>query len=434
MRPLLLLLLPLLLALPLPLQAATPLEAKVDAYLRPYIDYHTFNGVVLIAKGDEVVFSKGYGMANYEFGVPNRPDTRFAIASITKRFTRIILDRLVAEEKLGLNDPLAKWVPDFPQAVKITVDHLIRHRSGVRDPVKLRRIVRTNFTTGEVVDQLKLEPLGSAPGEVSSYTTANYTILAHIIERVTGKSFEEAVRKYVYDPAGMRDSGELTTTAVVPRLATGYMPNAHGAGLAVSGPEDTSWKTGGGSSYATARDLHRFVRAFYGGKLAPKPLELIPPGEVLGKRVATSGGAFPGAGATVLYDLDDEVTVAVMTNNYSTVWVAIGQDLLALYLGKPYTVPRVELSASQEPDPRTFGTYEVVDRGWTYRIGARNGRMYGGNDALRRSAMLRTKDGMWFLPLDWQKVDLRFDANGKFTEGWMHTPGDDKPLKMIRTE
>lgn len=416
------------------MHAATPLERKIDAYLRPYIDMHTFNGVVLIAKGDQVVLSKAYGMANYELGVPNTPETRFGIASITKRFTRVILDRLVAEEKLKMSDPLAKWVPDFPQAEKITVDHLMRHYSGLRDPAKLRRIVRTNFTTGEVIEQLKVEPLGSAPGETYSYTTANYTLLAHIIERVTGKSYAEVVRKYVYDPAGMRDSGELATTAVVPRLATGYMPNPHGDGLAVCGPEDTSWKLGGGSSYSTARDLHRFVRAFYGGKLAPNPLELIPPGTVLGKRVSSSGGAFPGAGATVLYDLDDEVTVAVTTNNYSTVWGAIAQDVLAIYLDKPYTIPRVELAASQEPDPRIFGTYEVVDRGWIYRIGARNGRMYGGNDALRRSAMLRMKDGLWFLPLDWQKLDLRFDESGKFTEGWMHVPGGDKPLKVVKKE
>ncbi|HEX8408364.1 MAG TPA: serine hydrolase domain-containing protein [Thermoanaerobaculia bacterium] len=424
----------LLIFLAVPAHAATPLERKVDAYLRPYVDMHTFSGAVLIAKGDQVVFSKTYGMANYELRVPNTLDTRFGIASITKRFTRIILDRLVAEEKLSLNDPLAKWVSDFPRADKITVDHLMRHRSGVRDPVKLRRIVRTNYTTGEVVELLKAEPLGSAPGETYSYTTANYTILAHIIERVTGKPFAEVVSKYVYQPAGMRDSGELSTTAVVPRLANGYMPNPHGPGLAVCGPEDTSWKTGGGSSYSTVRDLHRFVRALYAGKLAPNPLELIPPGEVLGKRVSTSAGAFPGAGATVLYDLDDEVTVAVTTNNYSTVWVAIGQDLLALYLGKPYTIPHIELAASQEPDPRTFGTYEVVDRAWTYHVGARNGRMYGGNDALRRSAMLRTKDGLWFLPLDWQKLDLRFDENGKFIEGWMHTPGTAEPLKVVKKE
>jgi CubicO group peptidase (beta-lactamase class C family) len=428
------LLLLLLLLLPVSAQAVTPLERKVDAYLRPYIDFHTFSGVVLIAKGDRVLLSKAYGMANYELGVPNTPNTRFAIASITKRFTRVILDRLVAEEKLALNDPLAKWVPDFPQAEKITVDHLMRHRSGVRDPVKLRRIVRTNFTTGEVVDQLKVEPLGSAPGETYSYTTANYTILAHIIERVTGKSFAEVVHKYVYEPAGMRDSGELATTAVVPRLATGYMPNPHGDGLAVCGPEDTSWKIGGGSSYSTARDLHRFVRALYTGKLAPNPLELIPPSEILGRRVSSSGGAFPGAGATVLYELDDEVTVALTTNNYSTVWVAIAQDLLALYLGKPYTIPRVDLAASQEPDLRTFGTYEVTERGWTYHVGARNGRMHAGNDPLRRSAMLRTKDGMWFLPLDWQKLDLRFDEHGKFIEGWMHTPSAEKPLKVVRKE
>lgn len=257
------------LLLAVPALAAPPKDfaAKADAYLRPYVDRNAFSGVVLVAKGDEVVLEKAYGMANAEFAVPNRADTRFAIASITKRFTGIIVKRLADEKKLAYSDTLSRWVPAFPSADRITIEHLVRHTSGVRDPEKLRRTIRANRTTAEVVDLLKVEPLGSEPGATYSYTTANYAILAHVIERVTGKSFADVVRAFVYEPAGMKDSGELTTTAVVPRLAAGYMPNPFGPGLAVCGPEDTSWKAAGGSSYATARDLLRFNRALYAGKL-----------------------------------------------------------------------------------------------------------------------------------------------------------------------
>src|SRR5262249_22121839 len=125
-------------------------------------------------------------------------------------------------------------------------------------------------TPKETVDILKKEPLGSEPGAVYDYTTANYAILAHIIERVTGKPYAEAVAEHVYRPAGMADSGELATTTVVPRLATGYMPDPFSDALSVCGPEDASWKLGGGASYSTARDLHRFARALYGGKLLGK--------------------------------------------------------------------------------------------------------------------------------------------------------------------
>ena len=149
----------------------------------------------------------------------------------------------------------------LPSGQKITIAHLLNHHSGVQDSEKWRGIFRRNFTTADVVDAIKSEPLDGTPGEKYSYTTWNYGVLAYIIERVTGDSYANVVKKYVYDPAGMRDSGELSTTTVVPRLANGYMPDPFTNALSVSGPEDTSWKTGGGASYSTTRDLMRFVRA-----------------------------------------------------------------------------------------------------------------------------------------------------------------------------
>jgi CubicO group peptidase (beta-lactamase class C family) len=119
--------------------ASATLETRIERYLQPYVRLHAFSGVVFLARGDEPVFAKPYGMANYEFAVPNRLDTRFAIASITKRFTAIIIARLAQEKRLSGSDALSKWVPDFPSADRITIAHLANHYSGVRDPEKLRR-------------------------------------------------------------------------------------------------------------------------------------------------------------------------------------------------------------------------------------------------------------------------------------------------------
>jgi CubicO group peptidase (beta-lactamase class C family) len=255
--------------------AAAPgpeLAKSVDAYVAPYAAYHAFSGVILVAKGDAILLERAWGMANYELGVPNTPGTRFRIASITKRFTQIVVTRLVEEKKLSLADPLSKFAPSFPKADAITIDQLVNHRSGIRDPNELRRVIAASYTPAEVVDLLAKEPLGSEPGKTYSYTTANYAVLAFVIEKVTGKAFAEVVRKYVYEPAGMADSGDITTVSVVPGLAGGYMPDPYSdRGVAVSGPEDTSWKAGGSSGYSTARDLHRFLHACYGRKLSPRP-------------------------------------------------------------------------------------------------------------------------------------------------------------------
>ncbi len=252
----------------LPLTAA-PSAKDLDAYIQPYLQWNTFSGVILLAKGEEVLLQKAYGMANYEFNVRNTVDTRFRIASITKRFTHLIITKLAQEKKLSPDDPISKWLPDFPSADKITVSHLVSHRSGIRDPERLRRLIPMSMTPDEAIAVIKEQPLESVPGEKYFYTTANYTLLAAILERVTGKNYADVVRETIYTPAGMTDSGELSTAVVVPRLASGYMPNPFGSGVIVCGPEDPSWKTGGGSSYSTARDLHRFFRALYGGKLMP---------------------------------------------------------------------------------------------------------------------------------------------------------------------
>lgn len=427
----LLLVAPVLLAAP----SKKELERQLDAFIAPALTYNVFSGVVLGAKGDEVLVQKAYGMANYEFGVPNTPDTRFAIASITKRFTLVILERLVAENRLAWSDPLAKWVPDFPSAGKITVDHLARHRSGLRDPEKLRRMIRFSYSSAEVVEMLKSEPIVSEPGKEYAYTTANFAILGHIIERVTGKTFAEVVQQYVYGPAGMKDSGELATTAVVPRLASGYMPDPVTGGLAVCGPEDMSWKVAGGSSYSTARDLHRYMRAFYGGKLLPAgkdPVTAAALGKLFDRPVLTSSGSFPGTNANVLYFPEEEVTVVVLSNNYAGTTSTIAEAVAAMILGKPYErMADVKLAANPyELDPRILGKYKVVDRPWTFTIELRNGRPVLSYNAIRRVGLLRMSADTWFMPFDWGTLRLKFEEDGTLAEGAVKFTGP--PLKVVR--
>jgi CubicO group peptidase (beta-lactamase class C family) len=415
---------------------AIPTVDKVDEVVKPLVQYNAFSGVVYAAKGDKVLVQKAYGMANYEFSVPNRIDTRFAIASITKRFTSVVLQHLFDEKKLSPDDLLSKWVPDFPSADAITIRHLQTHRSGVRDPQKLRGIIRVNYSSADVVDALKKEPLGSKPGEVYSYTTANYAILGHIIERVTGQPYAAVVKKYVYDPAGMKDSGELTTTTVVPRLAAGYMPDVFGRGIAVCGPEDTSWKIAGGSSYSTAADLHRFVRALYNGTLlsreeAASSWSALP--KMFDRTYTSLNGAFPGAGANLLYFPDDDVTVVVLTNNYATVAATVTQSIAAMIFDKPYTVPSVKLAADPylPPNPGIAGKYRVEGRPWTFTIEIRQGRPIVSWTPVRQSAMLRMSDDTWFEPLDWATLQMKLDDAGRFVEGWFTYPGTDA-AKVLR--
>lgn len=409
---------------------ADALGSAIDAIVAPYVDLHLFGGVVLVARGDRVLATRPYGMANVEFGVPNRTDTRFPIASITKRFMLLVLHRLADEGKLSFDDPLARWAPGFPSADKITVDHLVNHRSGIRDPDELRQKIRTNWTTAAVVDLLAKTPLASLPGETRVYTTANYAVLAYIVERVTGQSFAEVMERYVYGPAGMRDSGELTTPTVVPRLASGYMPDPLGAGLAVCGPEDTSWKAGGGSSYATAGDLHRFFRALYAGKLSSKPArELFATSQLGEHALFSSSGSFPGANASALYFPADELTVVVLSNNYAPLPGTIAETVAKAVFGMPYEVAAApKILATGTFDPRMLGSWNLEGLPYQFTLELRSGTPILTWTPARQSAYLRIGERTWFSPFDWARIEWEPDyAKATWTAPWA-----EKPLAVTR--
>jgi D-alanyl-D-alanine carboxypeptidase len=420
--------------------AASPSKAELaralDGIVAPLVDRGAFSGVVLVAKGDTVLAERAWGMASYELGVPNRTKTRFRIASITKRFTVLVLARLVEEKRLSMEDSLAKFLPGFPKADRITIAQLAEHRSGLRDPEALRRIVPASYTTLEVVDLLARQPLGSEPGETFKYTTANYAVLAYVIEKVTGAPYSAAVRRWVYEPAGMTDAGDITTTSVIPRLASGYMPDPFGdRGMAVCGPEDTSWKTGGGSGYATARDLHKFLRALFAGRLLPKgtdPRSAFALTTIRGHVAFSSGGSLPGANATAIYYPDDEVSVVVLSNSYAPLTGAIAEQAAAVVLGDaPLPLPSLKPALPGPIDPRILGSYRLEGYPQPVTIEVRHGRTVASWNTSRVSAFVKTGKDEYFMPLDWATVTFR-PAEGGTMEGSFAAPWAEGPLKLTR--
>lgn len=416
--------------------SADALAWSIESVVAPLAARGAFSGVVLLAKGDDILLEKAWGMASYELSVPNRPDTRFRIASITKPFTGIVVSQLVAEKKLALSDPLAKWFPGFPKADRITVDHLLNHRSGIRDLESLRRVVPASYTAEEVVRILAKEPLASEPGATSSYTTANYAVLSYVIEKVEGAPFADVVRRRVYERAGMKDAGDIDSVSVVPRLASGYMPDPYAeSGMAVSGPEDTSWKTAGGSGYATARDLHAFHRAFFGGRLLPKgedPRAYFNLGKLHGRTSFTSNGGFPGASAHALYFPDEGLSAIVLSNSYAPVTGLIAEKAAAAALGEkvePVAAPAGLRVAAL--DPRIAGAFLLEGIPFPVTFETSHGKAVAAWNSSRVSALLRAGPNEWFMPLDWATLTLRTADDGT-PELTLTAPWADKPRKVTR--
>ncbi len=161
------------------------LEAKVDAYVRPYLEIKGFSGSVLVASKGKILLRKGYGLANYELGVSNTPDTKFHLASVSKSFTAAAIMMLVERGLMNTSDPLSKFIPDYPEGDKITVHHLLVHTSGIPNVNNFPDYGdKSKFpqTPSTLIEMFKNKPLTIKPGERYSYSNSNYNVLAFIIE------------------------------------------------------------------------------------------------------------------------------------------------------------------------------------------------------------------------------------------------------------
>jgi len=232
-----------------------------------------FSGVVLVARHGQVLLQKAWGLANRENGKPVTLDTRFRLGSMNKMFTAVATLQLVEAGKLALDDPIGKYLPDYPNkdvASKVTVRHLLTHTGGTGD-IFGPDFEKNRLTLREHSDYLKLygsRGLTHEPGAEFRYSNYGFVLLGALIEKVTGTSYYDYVRSHIFKPAGMSSTDSLTEADAVPNRSTGYMKND---GKWVPNTDTLPWRgTAAGGGYSTAGDLLRFAQALESGKLISK--------------------------------------------------------------------------------------------------------------------------------------------------------------------
>ena len=332
------------------------LAARIDTYLRPFVETHNFSGVIQISRGGKVVYQRGYGLAHPAFGIPNTPETRFHIASISKAFTGAAVLLLEDRGKLSTSDPVAKFLPDYPNGDKIRLDHLLVHSSGipnVHNFPELRTDTYAPYTAESLVATFKDQPLEFEPGSRFRYTNTDYNLLALIIEKVSGQSFGDFLQANISGPLGLNSTvHDGDATVVIKNLAAGTQPE----GLQdIQYVPYIAWSTkiGSGSLVSTAGDLCTFAGAVFQGKLLQpssraKIMEsrgVFPYGwtdrERFGRKAKAVGGRSPGFIANLEYFLDDGTCIAILTNSYSSVGQVIAPDISALALGQQAEPPSI---------------------------------------------------------------------------------------------
>ena len=407
--------------------------ARMDQIARSYVASGTFAGSVLVARGSDVLFNQAYGLANVEWNVPATPGTRFKVASITKQFTAAAILLLEERGKLKLDDLVKTHLPEAPPAWdRITLFHLLSHTAGfpgLQSPTTGRQppVESADGTVAGYVAALMQRPLETQPGERFTYTNAGYFILGHLIQTLTGQSYESFLRDNIFTPLGMKDT-VLDSAAAIARRSGSYTVTPNGL-VNASYASDRVAPNSAAGLYSTTEDLLRWQNGLYGGKVISKVSlqKMATPSKgdyglgvyirtLDGRRAATHGGGVPPF-ANLTYFLDRGISVVVLGNVSTSPSAEIAGYLGALAHGDKIQLMSERKAITLAPSAlaRYAGVYEFAP-GQTFTVsvdGAQLAMRFG--DA-KPAPLLAESETRFFIRDLNLVVDFARDGAGAVTE------------------
>jgi len=241
------------------------MTAALDSTIREAVRTSGFMGTVLVADRRQILYQRQAGLANAAWNIPNAPDTRFRVASVTKQVTALLIMQYVQSGRLRLDGTVGDYLPWFTPAAaqQVTLEHLLTHMSGLRDlddvPGYHASDDSTLHTHADVVRRFLMVAPEWAPGTRFRYNNSDYVILGAILEAISGTSFDALLQSRILTPLGMRNTGMVRESAIIPRLAAGYDTDASGGIQQQDEPVERYLASG--ALYSTAGDLLRFYRA-----------------------------------------------------------------------------------------------------------------------------------------------------------------------------
>lgn len=390
----------------------------------------------LIVRNGETVLRKGYGQANLELGVPMQPDMVLEIGSVTKQFTSAAILMLQERGQLSVTDEITRYLPDYPtHGQKITLDHLLTHVSGIPSYTGLPEWPsrwREDLTVDQLIAMFKDKPLEFAPGEKWSYNNSAYVLLGAVIEKVSGKTYEDFIEQEIFAPLGMKRSSYANLREIVPGRAAGYdkegdnylntqylsMTQPYSAGALISNVDDLAlWEQALASGKLLKKES--LDRIFTPVKLNSGQTTKYGYGwsawDFAGTRIIEHGGDIFGFSSILTRVPAEKLLVVILTNNP-------GQEprpgttalrVVAKALGKP-----VEDRKAVALDPQGLDEYVGVYRfdKETARVVTREGgRLFSQRTGGEKSEILAADRDSFFYKDSDSTLRFRRDAQGKIT-------------------
>ncbi len=356
---------------------------------------------VLVARGDQLLYKGARGMASVELGVPLQPDHLLRIGSVTKQFAAAALLKQIDEGKAKLDDPLSKYLPDYPNGSKITLLQLLNHTSGVKSytgiPGYMGNPVRRDLSTAELIQEFKDLPVDFAPGEKWAYNNSGYVLLGAVIEAISGKSWHQQLNDSLLKPAQITSVHYQAGDKLFKGMAAGYTQNAQGE-VAPAGFLSMTQPHAAGALIGNVEGLWRWNQALHGGKVIGKASydRMIAPegaakasrygfgigaSTLRGQPMLSHGGGIHGFVSTLNYLPQTQTTVVILRNSDGPGFAMdlVTRKLAAFAIGEPFAEP-VPVAVPAEQLKAVEGVYTFEGQMRTLRVkdGALTNQRSGG--------------------------------------------------------
>jgi CubicO group peptidase (beta-lactamase class C family) len=423
---------------------------KAGEYLDAAMRVNGFSGTVLVARNGQPVLNQGYGMANVELGVPNTPQTVFRLGSITKQFTGTAIAILQERGKLSVGDSVCKYFENCPAAWKpVTVKHLLTHTSGIPNYTSFPDFAKTAvlpMANEGMYELVRDKPLEFAPGEKFAYSNSAYFLLGTIIERVSGKSYEDFLQENIFQPLGMKRTGYDSSLRIIKNRANGYQrQNGEVVNAAYM---DMTVPGAAGALYSSTEDMLIWDQALYTEKLAPRKVidETFTPltgetgyaygwsiGKRFERRTIGHGGGIYGFATQITRFPDERLTFIVLSNVQGAPAGRIANDLTAIWFGQPYEIPkeRTEITLAPAVLEKYAGQYKLGPN-LLLDILHEDGKLYVRIAGQPKIGLAAESETVFFSRDVNATITFVMDESGKVTGLKLNQGGGDNPAEKIK--
>lgn len=413
--------------------ATDDIRPKVDEFMNARLAVKGVGGSVLIAKDGQMIVAKGFGLADVAANTPIYGDTKFRIGSITKQFTAASILLLQEDGKLNVEDPFCNYMETCPDAWKpVTIRNLATMSSGIPSFTGLpefRELRKKDMKPAESIGLVSKLPLKAKPGEVFEYSNTNYIILGMIVEKVSGKTYEQFLADRITKPLGLKNTGydhgkeRLKLSALGYSLKEDEVVPAEVASMMVP--------FSAGSLYSTTGDLYKWNVALHGGKLYKKPetltLMLTPSKnnyafgvnvvtDSKGRKRVSHGGGIEGFLSEAAYYPNEKLFMSILVNNDRVPASDAIRTLTAIYDGEKYLLPKKRVAIKVDPAilDTYVGEYELSPA-MKFKFTREGDSLVLEPTGQSKAAVFAESDTDFFLKVVDASFKFEKDTNGKVT-------------------